>query len=120
MNWIVVIVVGLSVAVVSYWLWDEKDFELGLLMGTIGITAVVTAIVIILVGVLETPQSINNFTRQKAYIEMHEAKNAVEDAALTSKKIELNEWLYDAQCIKSRFGSWSFYPDSIFDLEPIQ
>ena len=51
---------------------------------------------------------------------MHEAKNAVEDAALTSKKIELNEWLYDAQCSKSRFGSWSFYPDSIFDLEPIE
>ena len=120
MNWIIVIGVGIVVAVVSHWLWDEKDFGLALLMETIGIIAVVTAIMIILVGVLETPQSINNFTKQKSYIEMHEAKNAVEDAALTSKKIELNEWLYDAQCSKSRFGSWSFYPDSIFDLEPIE
>lgn len=48
------------------------------------------------------------------------AKSPVEDAALTSKKIELNEWLYDAQCSKSRFGSWSFYPESIFELEPIE
>ena len=70
--------------------------------------------------VSDVPRSINNFTKQKAYIETHEVKNAVEDAALTSKKIELNEWLYDAQCSKSRFGSWSFYPESIFELEPIE
>lgn len=121
MNWIIVIVFGIIVICVSHWLWEKKDFSLCLLVvEAISIIAVVTAAVAILVGVLKTPQSINNFNRQKAYIEMHEAKNAVEDAALTSKKIELNEWLYDAQCSKSRFGSWSFYPDSIFDLEPIE
>nr|DAJ50377.1 MAG TPA: hypothetical protein [Caudoviricetes sp.] len=120
MNWIIVIVAGIIVICVSHWIWYRKDFFLGLLVEAISIIAVVTAAVVILVGVLETPQSINNFNRQKAYIEMHEAKNAVEDAALTSKKIELNEWLYDAQCSKSRFGSWSIYPDSIFDLEPIE
>ncbi len=121
MNWIIVIVFGIIGICVSHWLWEKTDFSLCLLVvEAIFIIAVVTAGVVILVGVLETPQSINNFNRQKAYIEMHEAKNAVEDAALTSKKIELNEWLYDAQCSKSRFGSWSFYPDSIFDLEPIE
>lgn len=121
MNWIIVIVFGIIVICVSHWLWEKTDFSLCLLVvEAISIIAVVTAAVAILVGVLKTPQSINNFNRQKAYIEMHEAKNAVEDAALTSKKIELNEWLYDAQCSKSRFGSWSFYPDSIFDLEPIE
>lgn len=121
MNWIIVIVFGIIGICVSHWLFENKDFSLCLLVvQAISIIAVVTAGVVIFVGVLETPQSINNFNRQKAYIEMHEAKNAVEDAALTSKKIELNEWLYDAQCSKSRFGSWSFYPDSIFDLEPIE
>lgn len=120
MNWIIVIVFGIIAIFVSHWLGSEKYSALFLLAEIIAIIAVVTAGVVILVGVLETPQSINNFNRQKAYIEMHEAKNAVEDAALTSKKIELNEWLYDAQCSKSRFGSWSFYPDSIFDLEPIE
>lgn len=121
MNWIIVIVFGIIGICVSHWLWGKIDFSLCLLVvEAISIIAVVTSGGVILVGVLETPQSINNFNRQKAYIEMHEAKNAVEDAALTSKKIELNEWLYDAQCSKSRFGSWSFYPDSIFDLEPIE
>lgn len=120
MNWIIVIVGGIIVIYVSHWLWYEKHFVLFLPAEIIAIMAVVMMGMGILVGVLETPQSINNFNRQKAYIEMHEAKNAEEDAALTSKKIELNEWLYDAQCRKSRFGSWSFYPDSIFDLEPIE
>lgn len=121
MNWIIVIVFGIIGICVSLWLDGKIDCFLCLLaVEAISIIAIVMAVVVILVGVLETPQSINNFNRQKSYIEMHEAKNAVEDAALTSKKIELNEWLYDAQCIKSRFGSWSFYPDSIFDLEPIE
>lgn len=121
MNWIIVIVVGIIGICVSHWLLEKTDFSLCLLVvEAISIIAVFTAVMVILVGVLETPQSINNFNRQKAYIEMHEAKNAVEDAALASKKIELNEWLYDAQCSKSRFGGWSFYPDSIFDLEPIE
>lgn len=109
MNWIIVIVVGIIGICVLHWLDGKIGPSLCLLaVEAIFIIAVVAAVMVILVGVLETPQSINNFNRQKAYIEMHEAKNAVEDAALTSKKIELNEWLYDAQCSKSRFGSWSF------------
>ena len=121
MNWIIVIVVGIIVICVLHWLDGKIGPSLCLLaVEVISIIAVVAAVMVILVGVLETPQSINNFNRQKAYIEMHEAKNAVEDAALTSKKIELNEWLYYAQYSKSRFGGWSFYPDSIFDLEPIE
>lgn len=120
MNWIIVIVFGIIVICVSHWFWSEKYFALCLSAEIIAIVAVVTAGVVILIGVLETPQAINNFNCQKAYIEMHEAKNAVEDAALTSKKIDLNEWLYDAKWSKSRFGGWSFYPESIFDLEPIK
>lgn len=121
MNWIIVIVFGIIVICVSHWLDGKIGPSLCLFaVEAISIISVVAAGMVILMGTLETPQSINNFNRQKAYIEMHEAKNAVEDAALTSKKIELNEWLYDAQCSKSRFGSWRFYPDSIFDLEPIE
>lgn len=120
MNWIIVIVFGIIVICVSRWFWSDKYFALCMSAEIIAIVAVVTAGVVILIGVLETPQAINNFNRQKAYIEMHEAKNAVEDAALTSKKIDLNRWLYAAKWSKSRFGGWSFYPESIFDLEPIK
>lgn len=120
MNWIIVLIVSIIAIGISAWAAIEKYSDFGFFGGLVGILASVISLMVILVGVLQTPQSVNNFTKQKAYIEMHEAKNAVEDAALTSKKIELNEWLYDAQCSKSRFGGWSFYPDSIFDLEPIQ
>lgn len=60
------------------------------------------------------------FAQQKAYIESHIAENAVEDAALTAKKVELNDWLFKAQYSKARYGSWSLYPDTVMDLEPIE
>lgn len=64
-------------------------------------------------------REIDEYIRQKAYIETHTAVNAVEDAALTSKKIELNGWLYKAQSDKTRHGAWSLYPDAVMKLEPI-
>ena len=65
-------------------------------------------------------REIDEYIRQKAYIETHTAVNAVEDAALTSKKIELNGWLYKAQSDKTRDGAWSLYPDAVMELEPIE
>lgn len=62
----------------------------------------------------------NAYIRQKAYIEKHVAANAAEDAGLTSKKIELNDWLYSAQLRKIEFGAWSLYPDVVVELEPIE
>lgn len=65
-------------------------------------------------------REIDEYIRQKAYIETHTAVNAVEDAALTSKKIELNGWLYKAQSDKTWHGAWSLYPDAVMELEPIE
>ena len=65
-------------------------------------------------------REIDEYIRQKAYIETHTAVNAVEDAALTSKKIELNGWLYKAQSHKTRHGAWPLYPDAVMELEPIE
>ena len=53
-------------------------------------------------------------------METHEAVNDIEDAALTAKKIDLNDWLSQAQYLQDRFGGWSGYPESIQDLAPIQ
>lgn len=60
------------------------------------------------------------FVRQKAYIESHVPGDAAEDAALTTKKIEMNHWLFKAQYSKTHYGSWSLYPDAVMDLEPIE
>lgn len=49
-----------------------------------------------------------------------EAKTDAEDAAITSKKIELNEWLYKAQYSKEHYGGWSLYPERVLELTPIE
>lgn len=123
MNWIVLLVVLICVTIAAV-VYAKKTFYSDsfapFIVATLAIFATIICALTIIVGRVQTPQSINAFTKQKAYIESHETTNPVEDAALTAKKIELNEWLYDAQLSKSRFGGWSFYPDSIFNLEPIE
>lgn len=66
------------------------------------------------------PKEIIVFEQQKAYIETHIPKNDIEDAAITSKKVELNDWLYEAQFSKKIFGGWSIYSDKVLELEPIE
>ena len=60
------------------------------------------------------------FQTQKAYIETHVPDSVIEDAALTQKKIELNDWLYKAKYNKERFGYFSVYPKIVLELEPIE
>lgn len=66
------------------------------------------------------PQEIDRFERQGEYLSEHEAFSQIEDAALTAKKVELNDWLFGAQSSAARFGNWSVYPDSVLNLEPIE
>lgn len=87
------------------------------------IAAILTIVVLIITIPTITliyPQEINTFEQQKAYIETHIPKNDIEDAAITSKKVELNEWLYKAQFSKKNLGGWSMYSDKVLELEPIE
>lgn len=120
MNWVFLMIVVAGITAVSAWHAYREDDMLSIIITFLGFWFVFCTLIVVVVLAVEIPKNINNFERQKAYIETHVAKNDIEDAALTAKKIELNEWLYDAQLSKSRFGGWSFYPDSIFDLEPIE
>jgi predicted membrane protein len=69
---------------------------------------------------IDAKQSTNVFIQQKEYIETHTPKSDIEDAALTCKKIELNQWLYQAQYSQKHYGGWSFYDESIQEFEPIE
>lgn len=120
MNWVFLLIVVAGITAVAVWHSTKDEDMLSFVVGLFGAGFTLFALTFVIVQTIEVPQSVNNFERQKAYIETHVAKNDIEDAALTAKKIELNEWLYGAQMSKSRFGGWSFYPDSIFDLEPIE
>ena len=71
MNWIIVIVFGIIVICVSHWLEGKIDSSLCMLaVEVISIIAIVTAVVGILVSVVETPQSIKNFNPPKALNQM--------------------------------------------------
>lgn len=87
------------------------------------ITAILAAVALfvsILAIFFVNPKEIRVFEQQKAYIETHIPKNDIEDAAITSKKVELNEWLYKAQFNKKNLGGWSMYSDKVLELEPIE
>ena len=89
----------------------------------VGIPVTIVAIlmlVMVIVEPLEVKKEMNLFLRQKEYIESHISENEYEDAALTTKKIELNEWLIEAQYKYTNYKLWTFYDESIMDLELIQ
>ena len=86
---------------------------------TLLVIAIMWGIMLPIIGIGNS-QNVAVYNRQRAYIDNHVPDNAIEDAAMTQKKIELNDWLYGAQFAKQKFGNWSLYPDEILDLEPIQ
>ena len=68
---------------------------------------------------LIVPRKVDVFQLQKAYIESA-SKDDIQNAALTMKKVELNDWLYNAQYRRNRFSDWDIWPESILELEPIE
>lgn len=119
-NWIILGVALVVVCVVAFVLECRKSYGWTLVIGFV--TAVVAALILLICPIVRISHNsdCSVFAQQKAYIESHIAENAVEDAALTAKKIELNDWLFVAQYSKARYGSWSLYPDAVMDLEPIE
>lgn len=116
-------ILGVALAVISvvaFVLECREFYGWTLFMGLIA--AVAAAVILICCPVVRVSNNseCGVFAQQKAYIESHIAENAVEDAALTTKKIELNDWLFKAQYSKARYGSWSLYPDTVMELEPIE
>lgn len=119
-NWIILGVALVVVCVVAFVLECREFYGWTLLIGVV--SAVVAAVILLVCPIARISNNSNCsvFAQQKAYIESHIAENAVEDAALTAKKVELNDWLFAAQYSKARYGSWSLYPDTVMGLEPIE
>lgn len=64
---------------------------------------------------------ISTFIRQKEYFEtVVPTLPDPDNYALTQKKIELNEWLYEAQYEKKYYSFFSLYSDKILELTEIQ
>lgn len=78
------------------------------------------ASILLIVMPVDSNRELSNFLNQKAYIESYEPTSEYDNAAITSKKIELNEWLYSVQYTKEHYPICSFYGDEILDIEPIK
>lgn len=121
MNWLILAILAFLVLLAGINLFEETTHDnIAFVMLLVGGVVSFVAIAFFAAGSIVSPREVNAFVQQKKYIESHAAVDAVENAALTNKKIELNEWLYNAQYSKQRFGGWSFYGDDIFDLTPIE
>ena len=122
MNWIIMCVVSViifTLSLVGLWRLDEYcEFFLAIIC--ISVLVAISSVMIYFCGTLDGNKNIVQFEQQKQYIESHTAQNEIEDAALTSKKIELNWWLYSAQWSRRKFGDWSLVPEHVLDLEAIK
>ncbi len=111
---------GLAVGIIAY---CRSRYTCAIWPSTMMISCALTASVlglIILIAPISKGVYINAFRAQKAYIEAHIANDPVEDAAITSKKIELNDWLYEKQYFAKNYRCLSFFPDEYLSLTPIQ
>ena len=118
--WIIVLVILAILAAVLFVI-QKNNYSNFCLMAGVMLCFVVT---VILVGAIGQSLAIQNqmavFENQSAYIATHIPNDSIENAALTNKKIELNDWLFSAQWAKVKFGVFSLYPQDILDFEPIQ
>jgi uncharacterized membrane protein len=94
--------------------------DTGLAMSAISGSILFFVVMIMLIFKIVDGRAINSFEQQKEYIENHEPVNDIEDAALTTKKVELNEWLYGAQYSKKNYGIFTLLPDEILKMKPIE
>ena len=119
-NWIILGVALAVISVVAFVLECREYYGWTLLIGVVTSIGAGVTLMCCPIMLISNSSDCSVFAQQKAYIESHIAENAVEDAALTAKKIELNDWLFESQYSKARYGSWSLYPDTVMDLEPIE
>lgn len=112
---LVLLVVGIVLYKVS-WRFDDLGFTVSVIAGTI----LFFIILFIPIITIQNKKAVEVFKRQKEYIESHISDNELEDVAITTKKIELNEWLYDAQYSKTHYNFFTLYSDEVLLLEPIR
>lgn len=121
MNWLILFFICVLVSVAAFLLAGKLYFEeWPIAVGVISALVAIVCIVVLPVNTYFARTEESLFVEQKKYIESHVSQTEIEDAALTSKKVELNAWLFEAQYKKSHYKNWSFYSAEILDWEPIQ
>lgn len=117
---VIMAVVGIIVAVK----FSDSD-DLVFSFGIIGIICTLCALTICIVCpalIYKNKREVAQFEQQKAYIEQRQQSEIddIENAALTSKKIELNAELYDWQYSYEHYRFFTLVPERVMDLTPIE
>ena len=97
---------------------DDGFQYIGYALGALLIT--VTTMIAITVS-LSYKQEINTFKKQKEYIEqVAPTLPTTDNYAITNKRIELNQWLYEVQYRYEHHRFITLAPQEVMELEPIK
>ena len=120
MFWIAILIICIISLVLGIVLGIMGVELTSVLMIAIGLTGVLILGFTIPGTIMDNNKSIEVFKNQKQYIENAKSDNPVEDAAITQKKIEYNDWLFSEQAYYKNYRAFSLMPSEILYLEPIQ
>lgn len=122
MFWYILGIVCLVLLVVGIVLYNvSRRFDyLGFIVSVSAGAILFFIVLLVPIITIQNKTSVEVFKRQKEYIENHISDNELEDVAITTKKIELNDWLFDAQYSKTHYNFFSLHPDEVLLLEPIR
>ena len=121
--WIIVIVGAIAAIVggiIAYIQRHDYCGVIGPVSLILGCICVLISMTLLICCTIEANQELNAFVSQKEYIENYEPTSEYDSAAILSKKIELNEWLYEKQYVRANRPICSFYGDEILKLTPIK
>ena len=121
----IILIIGVALAVpgviVLYKTRNSWDLPmLAVLSTAFGLVAILVTSVMLIVVPMESKTELNMFISQKEYIENYEPTSEYDTAAIATKKMELNAWLYEAKYIKENYPICSFYGNEILELGPIK
>jgi energy-coupling factor transporter transmembrane protein EcfT len=120
----IILIIGVVTAIiggiVAYIQRHEYYGITGPMLILIGLIFVVIGGVVLICCTIEANQELHAFISQKEYIEDYEPTSEYDAAAILNKKIELNDWLYEAQYVRENRPICSFYGDEILELTPIK
>lgn len=130
MFWFILLGISAGIMILGIILWrcgKKTIYSYGKL-ATVGVwfTAICGIVVFISalvcsIGMPLRMREVATFERQKEYFEaVVPTLEEGENYALTQKKIELNEWLYEAQYEKKKYSFLSLYPDKVLKFEEIK
>ena len=120
----IILIVGVVMAIVggivAYMQRHEYYGITGPILLMLGCVCVLIAGTVLICCTVEANQELHAFVSNKEYIENYEPTSEYDAAAILSKKIELNQWLYAKQYVKEYRPICSFFGDEILELTPIK